>query len=225
MAFLNFSTRTLGAALCAACLFTALPALAEDEEDAPEAGMIEAQEAESAAIAKDLSPQIKPMYEVGEEGDRGRGIRVQAWVDRRNLTYYIGDTLTVCMRTNQDAYITIMNIGSSGSVAVIYPNYYQREARVRGGTTVCIPSRRAKWVIEVGGPVGTDLIKVIATRRPITLKGLQNIGVTSEKSPIMSLDRSAEQTAKDLSPQLKPNEGGEHEYGVRTIPLRILRRR
>jgi hypothetical protein len=197
-------------------------AAAADTLDADEVSGddLAAQKTESDTLARDLAPQLKPVYELGE--GEGARIKVDAWVNRKKLSYKIGDTLAVYVKPQGDAYVTILNVGSSGKITVLYPNHYQRDAKVQGGTTVRIPSRKAKWEIGVGGPVGVDLIKVIASKNPLTLKDLQSVASTDEKNPVITLGGSAEETARDLAPQLKPGaDEKEPAFGVRNILIRI----
>ena len=38
-------------------------------------------------------------------------LRVSAWVDRHDLTYAIGDTVRIFVKSNEDAYVTVVNVG------------------------------------------------------------------------------------------------------------------
>lgn len=194
------------------------------DPDATEAEL-EAQRATSDSFVRDLAPSIKPMYDVGadEAAPKGKRIAFDTWVNRKDLTYRVGDTLAVSVKPKSDAYITILNVGSSGAVTLLYPNHFQRDAKVKAGTTVRIPSKKAKWQISVGGPRGVDLVKVIASKKPLTLKELQNIASADEANPVITLGRSAEEAARDLSPQLKPEQSddAEAQFGVRSILVRV----
>ena len=195
-----------------------------DTEETVSDDELSAQGKESNDLARDLSPVLKPIYDVGDDDGKRAAIKVDAWVNRKNLTYVVGDSLAVFVRPKSDAYITILNVGSSGRIAVIYPNHYQRDAKVRGGTTVRIPGRKGKWVIAVGEPAGVDLIKVIASKKPLTLKELQSIAATDESNPIISVGRSADETTRDLTAQMKPeadDDVKDPKFGVRNILVRV----
>jgi hypothetical protein len=223
----------VGCIAVSTCLAIGATALAgETTPPAPEeaagsepadAAAIKAQEAEQQSIAKDLSPTLRPIYDLGEDESASNRIPVDAWVDRKNLTYRIGDTITLSVSPRKSAYITVLNVGSSGRVAVIYPNHFQRERQVKGGTTVRIPGKNAKWNIKISGPTGVDLIKIIASKKPLTLKELEQLAGANEDNPVLTLGRSAEEMTKDLSPQLKPEAGGADEpsFGVRNILVRV----
>jgi hypothetical protein len=174
-------------------------------------------------MARDLVPAQKHVYDLGVSPGAAKG--VDAWVDNHDLIYRIGQHLRVFVRPNETAYITVLNVGSSGRVSVIYPNYYQKDARVRGGQTVAIPANYADWKIEVSGPPGVELIKVIASREPLDLPELQKLARTSQDAPVLSLGRSGEDVARDLVPQLKrPGPGGGNIIGVRSLMVRVLPR-
>jgi hypothetical protein len=173
-------------------------------------------------MARDLVPSQKPMYQLGHGGGDHA---VDAWVDNPDLVYRIGQHLKVYVRPKQTSYITVLNVGSSGRVSVIFPNYYQREAKVYAGQTVAIPADTAGWRIDVAGPPGVEVIKIIATRERLDLAELKRLGDSSADSPILSLDRSADAVARDLVPQLKqPSGGGLGLGGVKNLLVRVLPR-
>lgn len=196
--------------------------VAEDAEVLTDSEL-DAQKQNSTAMARDLTPTLKPIYELGDDDAKPGRIGVQAWVNSKDLAYEIGSKLAVSVRPKKDAYITVLNVGSSGRVTVIYPNHYQRDAKVKAETTVRIPSRKAKWEIAVGGPSGVDLVKVIASKNPLTLKELQSLAAADEKNPVITLGRSAEEAYRDLSPVMKPTEGDDADpkFGVKNILVRV----
>ena len=174
-------------------------------------------------MARDLVPAQKPVYQLGgthQEAEQG----VEAWVDNPEGVYRVGQQLKVFVRPRETSYITVLNVGTSGKVSVIFPNYYQRESRVRAGQTVAIPAARSGWHINVAGPAGVEIIKVIASREQLDLAELQRLRDSSEQSPVLSLERSGEAVARDLVPQLKrPSGSGPHGAGTRNLLVRVIR--
>jgi len=174
-------------------------------------------------LARDLTVAQKPVFEIAQlQGPQRIGI--DAWVDSPSLTYRIGEPLRLSVRPRQDAYITVVDVGGSGRVAVLYPNHFQQSGRIRAGTTLTIPSGTAPWQITVGGPTGVDLIQVIASRRPLTLAELGQLARTTAAAPMITLGRSADDVARDLVPQLKPttpNRVPAPGFGVRNLLVRI----
>lgn len=221
-----FSVPLIGALALAGALVASAAAVSEEagKAAAPDASLMEAQEKAQEAMAKDLSPPLRPIYELGSTDKEAPRIKIDAWVDQKELDYGVGDTITVYAAPKKDAFITILNVGSSGRVAVIFPNRYQKEQKVAASTTLRIPAEDAKWTIKVGGPKGVDLIKVIASKAPLTLKELEGLTTPDDKNPLLTLGRSAEEAVKDLSPQLKSEPGDTEDdprFGVRNILVRV----
>ena len=200
----------------------AADAVKSASSDDATADELKAQDALSKTLERDLVPALKPMYDMGDDAKPNR-IPVDAWINKKDLNANIGDQLSVFVKPRQDAYITILNVGSSGKTIVLYSNHFQRDAKVKAGTTVRIPSRDSKWQITVGGPRGVDLIKVIASRKPLTLKELEVVARLDEKNPVNFLGRMADAVTRDLTPQLKPDADDDKEpgFGIRNILVRI----
>jgi hypothetical protein len=186
-------------------------------------GLAETTEELETQYARDLTVAQKPVFQLSSMLGNRR-IDVDAWVDNPGLTYVVGQPLRIMVRPKQDAYITVVDVGSSGRVSVLYPNHYQRDARVRAGSTLTIPDAQSKWQINVGGPAGVDLIQVIASRQPLSLPELSQLVRATEGNPTISLGRSGDEFARDLVAQLKPQAAGANEAGagVRNLLVRIV---
>jgi hypothetical protein len=175
-------------------------------------------------MARDLVPAQKPLYELGGISPES-GLAVDAWVDRPERTYTVGQRLKVFVRPKETSYITVLNVGSSGRVAVIFPNFFQRDMQVSAGQTVKVPADGAGWRIEVAGPPGVEVIKVIASREPLRLPELLRLANATAKEPILSLGRSGDEVARDLAPQIKdPAGAGILSGGVKSLLVRVLPR-
>ncbi len=170
---------------------------------------------------RDLSVNQTPIAMVGEEGDGmpTSDIRVSAWVDRRDATYAPGDQLSVQVRTNRDAFITVLDIGTSGRATVIYPNKFQQSQRVRAFEVVQIPPEDSRIRITVGGPLGREVIKVFATDRPMEYFDLQRM---TQQGSYYSLNGDARSIARDIAVELKEKMNG--DYGVSTQVVNIVDR-
>ena len=101
---------------------------------------------------------------------------VKIWTDKP--AYRIGDTIRFGLRVNRDAYVTLVNIGTSGDVTIIFPNRFQPTFFVRGGTDVVIPSADAGFTLTVKPPSGFDQVRAIATSEPVQFQA-GDFGTTS----------------------------------------------
>jgi uncharacterized protein DUF4384 len=176
-------------------------------------------------MARDLLPAQKPLYELGGLTPEA-GSDVDAWVDRPKRVYAVGQQLRIFVRSRQTSYITVLNVGTSGRVAVLFPNFHQRDMQVRAGRTVSIPARSANWKIDVVGPPGVEVIKVIASKEPLRLPEILRLADTTPVQPLPSLGRPGEEVARDLVPQIG-NPLGEvvaQPGGVKSLLVRVVQR-
>jgi hypothetical protein len=93
--------------------------------------------------------------------------RVEMWTERTG--YRIGDELIVHIRANRDCYLTVLDLQTSGNLYVLLPNQYQTETRAKADATVAVPGSDAPFTIAVNGPEGVEGVKVVATRKPLSL--------------------------------------------------------
>lgn len=95
--------------------------------------------------------------------------RVSAWVDRADNTYAEGDDLQLWLQSNEDAYLTVVNVPAKGEAHVIFPNAHQPDNFVRANNTLVVPGSDGAFKLRVSGQPGTELIKVIASKNALDL--------------------------------------------------------
>ena len=126
-----------------------------------------------ADAARDLTVEQTAIYTVQASAPAAAApagaLSVVAWVDHADNTYAMGEAVRLFVRANKDAYVTVLNVGPSGNTTMLFPNAAQRDARVRARQVVEIPASGSGASIRVGGPVGRELIKVIASTSPVPL--------------------------------------------------------
>ena len=53
--------------------------------------------------------------------------------------YRIGECITLCFRCERDGYLTVIDVGTSGAIKIIFPNYWHSHNLLRAGETHMIP--------------------------------------------------------------------------------------
>ena len=124
-----------------------------------------------------------------EEDDRRFNIDI--WTDKKG--YIIGDTLTIYFQSDKDCYVSLLDIGTSGKMTLLFPNSFYKDNFIKGGKTYSIPGDFFGFRINVSGPAGIERIKVIATPEPFPLAE----GNTSHG--FYSFDREDKKGLRDLS--------------------------
>ncbi len=146
---------------------------------------------------KDLTVEQRPMADLQANPS---DLKVSVWVDHKDNTYRAGDKVILSVKANKDAYLTILDVGTSGKVHIIFPNKYQTTNRVTAGQVVQVPGADAHFDFQVTGPAGFELIKVFATT---SAKPLIDPDLTSVAGPYKAVSKPAGSLAKDLAVVLR----------------------
>jgi hypothetical protein len=102
--------------------------------------------------------------------------------------YRIGDRIIVHFRATRDCYLTLLNVGTSGKLAVLFPNGLVRDNAVVANRSYEIPGKQYGFDYELQGPPGVERLKAIATAERVEL-------LESHFAPDGSLFRSLEPSA------------------------------
>jgi hypothetical protein len=175
--------------------------------------------AENAA-RRDLTVEQAPIADCGEGSNAPTSnIQVSATLNHPEAVYSVGETVTLQVRANEDAYITVLEVGTSGKVHIIFPNAYQNVNRIKANNVVSIPTDDSKFRIRVGGPAGRDVIKVFATREPLSVFAQQKL---VQEGPYFTASDNARTLARDLTVELR--EKHKSDFGVATQIFAIVDR-
>lgn len=86
---------------------------------------------------------------------------VRIWTEKNH--FRIGDPVTLYLKADRDCYVTLLDIGTSGTLRVLFPNPYQRDNFIHGGKTYIIPDPAIGYEVRVDGPPGIERVKAIAS--------------------------------------------------------------
>lgn len=175
------------------------------------AALLVASAAASAAAqepeARQLTIQQTGVYTVAAPpSSSANPLTVTAWVDHLDNTYAFGEQVQLFVQTNKDAYVTVLNVDPTGATTVLFPNRFQSDNRVRANTVTRVPDPASGTAITVSGPVGAELIKVVASTRPRAPFAASRLG---RAGPFSRLSTGAADTARALQVVLEDQAGGE----------------
>ncbi|GIW32973.1 PEGA domain-containing protein [Meiothermus sp.] len=129
----------------------------------------------SALAAPELSPQSIIVNPVPTD------LQVRVWVNKDpaktgNPVYQIGERIQVSVQVNQEAYVYIFSVKSTGEIGLILPNAFDQNNLLRAGETRTFPpATGARYSLDVGGPEGQDRVLAVASRQPLSLAQIANI--------------------------------------------------
>lgn len=176
-----------------------------------------AQSAMAAGMPRDILPEQEDIYTVSPGGGGGgssspgsvatNGLKVSIWVDQQDITYYPGEDIVISAKANRDAYLTIIDVGTSGTVRQLFPNKHQTDNFVRRGQIIQIPGRHAGYTYRVQGPAGTELIKAIVTSKPVNIYG-KSANTFQPEGPFSKSTQPAATLSKDIVVELDQQDPG-----------------
>ncbi len=129
----------------------------------------------SALAAPELSPQGIIVNPVPTD------LQVRVWVNKDpgktgNPVYQIGERIQVSVQVNQDAYVYIFSVKSTGEIGLILPNAFDQNNLLRAGEIRTFPpATGARYALEVAGPEGQDRVLAVASRQPLSLAQIADI--------------------------------------------------
>jgi hypothetical protein len=129
-------------------------------------GIASVQEVSQSSLSRTLSVEQTAIYNVKPTPQPG-GLNVVTWVDRPDYAYAEGEDVKFFVKTSKDAYVTILNVDPAGQTTILFPNQYQPTNLVQADRVLEVPDSASQSRIVVSGTMGTELIKVIASREPI----------------------------------------------------------
>ena len=87
----------------------------------------------------------------------------------KSTEYRIGEKIIVCFRATHDCYLTLLNIGSSGNLTMLFPNALHQDNFVRAHELYQIPAQGYSFEYQLQGPPGVEKLKAIATLEKVQL--------------------------------------------------------
>ena len=99
--------------------------------------------------------------------DPERSPQISLWTNRADDLFERGDRMTVFVRTDVDAYVTIFRVNTDGRVRVLYPVRPYADSYVRGGTSYAVPGTRDGYTLRVEEYPGEGFLFALVTLDPI----------------------------------------------------------
>jgi hypothetical protein len=124
------------------------------------------------------------------------------WTDKAQRK--IGEAVKVFFQPNRDGYVTLVNVGTSGKITILYPNAYMPNHQVKAGQTYSVPGADEPYELTLSGPAGIELVYAVFTTSPMRFVEEHFI----KSRPFAPLEDKAEAVTRDIN------------LTVKTIPLK-----
>ncbi|MCC5805897.1 MAG: DUF4384 domain-containing protein [Opitutales bacterium] len=100
-----------------------------------------------------------------------RSIRIEAAPEAQAKTNLlrIGSLVRFNVSVSHNCHLTLVNIGTDGNLALLFPNERHGDNRVRAGETVSIPDDAHAFRFRLAPPPGIDRVKAIVSLDPVRI--------------------------------------------------------
>ncbi|MDX1674661.1 MAG: caspase family protein [Longimicrobiales bacterium] len=105
--------------------------------------------------------------------------------------FELGDPIAFRVTSEQDGFLTIVDLAPDGTVSVIFPNEYATENRVEAGETTEFPSPQMDLEFQAIEPAGRGVVRAFVTERPMALSFAQGAEAEEAEGVWQALRRAA----------------------------------
>jgi len=116
----------------------------------------------SGIKAKDFKPES-----LFKKSKPNSSIVVKIVIGKDN--YKIGEKAQIKVVSNTDGYLTLIDIGTSENVHVIFPNHWETNNFIKANEWIIIPETGKTDYLMIDGPTGKNRIMAILTKDPSAL--------------------------------------------------------
>jgi len=88
---------------------------------------------------------------------------------KKKAGYRTGQKIVVGFRASRDCYLTLLNIGTSGKLTVLFPNSLHPDNFIQAGRDYRLPEADDDFEYVLQGPAGMEKLKAVATLKQVAL--------------------------------------------------------
>ena len=88
---------------------------------------------------------------------------------KKKAGYRTGQKIVVGFRASRDCYLTLLNVGTSGKLTVLFPNSLHPDNFIQAARDYRIPEADDDFEYELQGPPGVEKLKAVATLKKVML--------------------------------------------------------
>ncbi|MEQ1856577.1 MAG: DUF4384 domain-containing protein [Longimicrobiales bacterium] len=96
-----------------------------------------------------------------------QGFGVQLELLDGKTSFGVGEEIGFTIESARDGYLTLVDMGTDGTVAVLLPNAETREVRLTAGRPLTFPDPASGLTFTALEPAGTGLVRAFVTERPL----------------------------------------------------------
>jgi hypothetical protein len=111
------------------------------------------------AAAKMLADMENPAQSFGVEIELEGG----------KTDFGIGEKVSFHATSDRDGYLTLVDLGTDGTVVMLFPNEHQPAMRIEAGQTLSFPTEDMDFDLQVFPPAGRGMVRAFVTPEPLDI--------------------------------------------------------
>jgi hypothetical protein len=120
------------------------------------------------AIATALSHEIASQW-LADLSNPTRPFAVDLTHNGGSDGFRVNDPIALRVRSESDGYLTVVDLGTDGTVTVLYPNRFVSQSAIQAGETLEIPTTEMPFRLRASEPEGRGLVRAFVTPEPLPL--------------------------------------------------------
>ncbi|MFQ5823796.1 MAG: DUF4384 domain-containing protein [bacterium] len=124
----------------------------------------------------------------------------------------VGSEVMLHVTGNPNTYLYLVDVDPAGKVTVLFPNSFSKDNYLKASLTYKMPAPN-HYRMQVSGPAGPELVKAIATAKPLKIDIL-----AADKGDFTNLGKSAVEITRTILDQLKREINRSSTRGIVVLP-------
>jgi len=129
--------------------------------------------AAAPANAADTSRLLNSLNQLGAKSQGDARVELTTNRPGAGANFRLGDEIKYFVTSTMEGYLYLFHIDADKKVLRIFPNQYQREARIRAGAAREVPAPGAPFKFEASPPFGLETTFAMVTAAPLDEKDFQ----------------------------------------------------
>ncbi|HZY30645.1 MAG TPA: DUF4384 domain-containing protein [Candidatus Methylomirabilis sp.] len=131
--------------------------------------------AAAPANAADTSQILNSLNQLGAKSQGDARVEITTNRPGAGANFRLGEEIKYFVTSTMDGYLYLFHIDADKTVLRIFPNQFQREARIRAGAGLEVPAPGAPFKFEASPPFGLETTFAMVTAVPLDEKDFQMV--------------------------------------------------
>jgi hypothetical protein len=120
------------------------------------------------ALASALRKEASSKY-LGDMDNPAQDFAVHLELLDGRTSFGVGEEIGFSIESERDGYLTLVDLGTDGTVAMLLPNADMTSVRIRAGQTLRFPDPDGNLLFRAMEPAGSGLVRAFVTAEPLAI--------------------------------------------------------